>query len=589
MTDTPGIVVLRQYVLGDPVGWDSDCEAQMRGQSSLWNKLVEIERDHRRKFFDLTADDPIVAAAEAEAAQAFEEWAALKKERAARRSAGRSKRAGNDDDAIRGAKEKLDRKSGEAKSARRRAREKLKPALQALENARYTAVKTAYQTSGLWWGNYNAVVASYNHARNAAIKQGGELHFHRFIGEGRIVNQIQMNNERIDKTGKTIKSRPALTVEGLYAGIHAQVKLIAGNGHLKDTCPEFERKADGRRASRVDYGRVLEATVFSRGRVRKNCQWPIAINRPLPAGAAVKEVAIHRRLVANHVRWTATFTLRLQTDIPLANAGLAVAVNLGWRRLNDGLRVATIVDEAGGRDFVRLPEKFLAINEWLDSQKSYRDTLHSRICDVLRDLPWADAPAPLQSIVQWWCKIPVLRRVPRHTVRIASAWREHAAAWRPDDFAILDQWRRHDKRIWQRIDHRSNRLGRERLDIYRHEAKKLISNAGVIILNKFDIGRMARQKNDSLPNETESLIKRHRMIAAPSVLRQWIVNEAAKAGVAVRYHADRATFCSVCDRHAVEPMSIMQHCTCGRTFDQDVEACENMLAANDASGDMAAE
>jgi hypothetical protein len=209
-TPDAGDILLRQYVLAPPLDWDDGCERELRLQIDLWNKLVEIERAHRQGFNALTVDDPVVQKAEATVKKALEELDALKKERTGRRSANRKKGDTEDlDVAIGAARDHVKRCSQAAKEARRAARDKLKPKIEGLNAARFAAVKAARNASGLWWGNYNAVCASYEHARNAALKRSGELHFRRHHGEGCVTNQIQ----------------GGITVAELCAGVHSQVSL----------------------------------------------------------------------------------------------------------------------------------------------------------------------------------------------------------------------------------------------------------------------------------------------------------------------------------------------------------------------------
>jgi hypothetical protein len=58
-----------------------------------------------------------------------------------------------------------------SKELRRTARDELRPQLAALEEKRKAAVKAARQSSGLYWGNYGAVVAPMTtlEARRSAI------------------------------------------------------------------------------------------------------------------------------------------------------------------------------------------------------------------------------------------------------------------------------------------------------------------------------------------------------------------------------------------------------------------------------------
>jgi rubrerythrin len=335
---------------------------------------------------------------------------------------------------------------------------------------------------------------------------------------------------------------------------------------------------------------VLTVTIFTRDHVRKNVRWPIFLNRPIPDGAVIKEVVIHRRKLSHHVRWTATFTCRQPSSSSLIGKRV-VAIDFGWRRLNEGMRVATVMDDAV-HEFVILPDDLVSVHDWLDGQKRRRAAVHDKIIERLRGLPWPAAPPALEVMAQWWRTIPMNRLVPRHTARLALTWRDHAA-WRPEDFAAADEWRRHEKRIWERITHRSNRARRERLDLYRKAAKHIVEGAGIVILKDFRLDRIARTTDDSLPNNVNATMQRNRAIAGTSVLRQWIEIQAGKVGAQIHLHRGVSTWlCSVCGHRLQpkDPSRLHQQCPhCSHAFDQDLEACRNMLAAWKASAALAAE
>jgi transposase len=184
------------------------------------------------------------------------------------------------------------------------------------------------------------------------------------------------------------------------------------------------------------------------------------------------------------------------------------------------------------------------------------------------------------------------RLVPRHTARLVLTWRD-LAAWRPEDFAAADEWRRHDKRIWERITHRSNRAQGERLDLYRKAAKHIVDGAGIVILEDFRLDRIARTTDDSLPKNVTATVQRNRAIAGISVLRRWIEIEAAKLGAQIQLHRGVSTWlCSACG-HRLEPKDpsrLHQRCPhCSLAFDQHLEACRYMLAPSKASAVLAAE
>jgi hypothetical protein len=138
----------------------------------------------------------------------------------------------------------------------------------------------------------------------------------------------------------------------------------------------------------------------------------------------------------------------------------------------------------------------------------------------------------LAAIGQWWLAIPQPKLSPRHTVRLVITWREHTA-WQAEAFATAEDWRKHDKRIWQRTEHRRTRFARERLDLYRKQAKRIVDGAGVVVIDKVRLDRLQRQKSDTALEAIVHARKRLLRIAGASVLVQWIELETAKAGAEI--------------------------------------------------------
>jgi hypothetical protein len=167
--------------------------------TDLWNALVEIDREHRNAVLAATADDPEVAKATEEYERLQEDGLALVAERAGIRKAVRRRVPTPELDArIKALSEQKATVGTRGKAARREARERAKPTLDEIQASHKAAVKRARQQSGLYWGNYNAVIASYATARSRSLKEGGELRFrpHRDRPEqgrssARIVNQLQ--------------------------------------------------------------------------------------------------------------------------------------------------------------------------------------------------------------------------------------------------------------------------------------------------------------------------------------------------------------------------------------------------------------
>jgi hypothetical protein len=74
-----------------------------------------------------------------------------------------------------------------------------------------------------------------------------------------------------------------------------------------------------------------------------------------------------------------------------------VAVDFGWRRLNDSMRVATVMHDTV-HEFAILPDDLVSVHDWLDGQKGHRAAVHDKIIERLRVLPWPAAPPALEVL-----------------------------------------------------------------------------------------------------------------------------------------------------------------------------------------------
>ena len=201
----------------------------------------------------------------------------------------------------------------------------------AIEEARLAAVKAARQTSGCYWGNYNAVIVAYDTARRRAMKVGGELRLRRFAGEGRIVNQLMGGASAAD----------------IFDRVCSQVSIR----------PATQNDWPKRRVHQNGY--ILTMNVFTRDRTPRYVSWPLIMDRPFPVDANISNVTVtRRRFGPRRDEWRVSFTCAVQVE-PMVHAGPACGIDVGWRRLNHGLRVAVLVDDEGERDVVVLPEKII--------------------------------------------------------------------------------------------------------------------------------------------------------------------------------------------------------------------------------------
>ena len=327
-----------KFGLFPPENWDEVCEREITLQHDLWNKLVGIELTHRaavETIIRANADYREAAEAIASCSAALDTAVG---ERAEQRRQARAKIATADLDAQ--IAELSDRRRGlwaTAKPLRAAAFREHRERLRGLEDVRYHAMSEARRNSGLWWGNYNAVMASFD----ATLRR---------LGPGQQPRPIEGPRTHDRLTIQIQQGCPAPAFE---------------NNGRREACLDLDPGQWQRRGANNWHWRsaVLTATVHAEGRgTRKTASWRMTMHRPFPEGAVIKSLTITRKRVtptAPRWTWQAVFAVDIPDPSPRA-PGRACGIDLGWRKLEGGdLRVATIASDDGGFDHLIMPARML--------------------------------------------------------------------------------------------------------------------------------------------------------------------------------------------------------------------------------------
>lgn len=432
--------------------------------------------------------------------------------------------------------------------------------------------------------------------------------FRRWTGSGTLGVQIQ---------GGTCWDRVSLDHTQLQVGPRTSVPRRCRPGHpgthrrcIAERCTRAERDPD-RRRGRGYGGRGARQAVTLRLRQESDerrpvwVEWPMQLARPLPDGAKIMNAAVHCRVVAGDLgpreQWYCTMTLRLD-DRPRRNDGIAVSVDVGWRPLPDGsMRVAYWRGEDGRHDqLVLTPWQLSGLSKG-DSIRSIRDrainALRSGLISWIDALPQADRPPWL---------IEARRRMPGWE----APWRfaRLIKQWQCDDgftavvsdgrptalcvLAWLQAWSRRDQHL-AGYEHgaRAGSL-RQRRDHYRRFAAWLSESYDVVVIERFDKRSFSRKPATEDGAETEGVELRYKKrIACTSELCEALTSRFGQRGEAVQVSAVNTT--QDCAEHGCHAKlagdaadGITQQCETGHVWDQDDNACRNLLTRyRERSGD----
>ena len=515
-----------------PRGWDDACEFEAAaGQRQLWNALVSLEDQRRRGEETLYRTDQQLAHildqldAIAARLRVIPRRGAVQAERDERR-------------ALFTERSMLWAQAKPLRAALRRAKES---EFRQLYDRRYAAITTARQQSGLWWCNYNAVCAAFDVAV-ARLGLGENVRRHESDnGDARLVNQIQ-NGVR---------------VRDFLAHGHAQVRL--------DPLPTDDRllmRGAGVRGKL----QLLSVTVHSAGRgTRKTATFPIVWHRDLPGEESIiKQIVVQRRRIADtgphRDRWQAIFTCsvipdelpdnaarhhHLAIDSEAAGTMQIAGIDLGWRLVDGGVRVATLAGTDEVEDCIVLPRRLIERRSRLAELAS---AARHQLNRIARALGVAETRAAVKAALE--------------------------PGPMPDDARELI-------RLDRAIAHGLDEWASERREFYRIAAKG-IAEKYRFVANDGQIKTLARRRLDAAP-ELPPMARRMRSWAAPGELAREIARAVEARGGQVLYARGRSTaVCHKC-RYDNTPVprdwriAVFWRCHgCGELWDQDLNAARNL-------------
>jgi hypothetical protein len=271
--------------------------------------------------------------------------------------------------------------------------------------------------------------------------------------------------------------------------------------------------------------------------------------------------------------------------------GAAAGVNLGWKRVATGLRVATVVTSDGIVEHLILPNKW--IRRWEHVQ-----ALHAAIDAAANDMH-ASARQHLADMPKWEAEAPALAGISEQDHRLLSRIKYapkapiramDALAWRLKDIPNLpfaagigtqiEAWRKENKRQTLEMDNLRQKIQRERQNLYRTFAARLADQAGAVVMDTSRLKRAARVRNeDGSDPELNDIARSQRVMAATHELRLAIDQAMKKRKGYVETYGDEINHCHTCGSNNTSGDDLVTRAcsTCGSVYDVDVNAARNLL------------
>ena len=578
-----------EYGCFPPLTGEAEAVEQMRRRNRLWNALVEVDNNIRTKAGTVLSDEAAQKNIEDLQKLIADQRAEIKK----RRQIARSKKVDVEDlkAGIAAAKEQLSIAIATEREAKKSRVLENKLELDRLNDLRKVENKKAVHEAGLYWCNYDDVLNSYKVAKQKKTP----LRFHGWRGEGKVSVRYQ--------TGMPVKE---------VFGTDTRLQI---------------RKADPdeiRRGFRDPKGRWYIVSLRVGSREKANPVWlklPVVLHRPMPEDGSIRSAAVMRNIVGGQARYRLVITVNDGKEMPSKPETERIcAVDVGWRRVPEGLRVAYWVDHAGMSGSVVIDERemlhefekcrdlqsiidkrFEDIKKYITLQKpawrfpqtqaSPESQTPAPQSQDLPDTVPATAPAPA---VMGLLPAPDLRPPPDlpalgEELATIGQWRSPgrlvrwirsttALGWRNEE---LDAWLKKQRHLYEWVSNLRDQVGRRRRELYRVFASRLARDYETVILEEFDLRNIAEKPEAE--EATRVYATRARFIASISELRLAVTNTCQREGTkVVKVDAMYTTRdCNACGAKLEweSATSVIHRCEkCNKVWDQDHNAALNLLA-----------
>jgi hypothetical protein len=298
------------------------------------------------------------------------------------------------------------------------------------------------------------------------------------------------------------------------------------------------------------------------------------LHRAIPQTAIIKGCAwVGKYHLVKGWQWAITITIE-EPPAGSNKARKAVAVDIGWRLLNDAIRVAVAVDEDGTVRDLRLPLDGARVHERRHNLPSgWRDLA---LLDSQMSVLLEQAKTELLSLgVPECCRVSVMqfgRMTQAGLCRLLCHLEQDGTA--PKAVDTLQKWRAQNDRLRSIRAFLSDRLTGRRRWLYRNFAAQLCRSYRRVVLKRLPL-KLVHQSPDALGTAA-----RYRQWSSPGELTLYIRQAAVSHGAAIveAEPAFSTTTCSQCGAQAIQTAAVVLTCANGHSWDQDENAARNLLS-----------
>lgn len=327
---------------------------------------------------------------------------------------------------------------------------------------------------------------------------------------------------------------------------------------------------------------ILYLRVGSVGRKPLWARFPFHMKRELPEGVRITYAAVVRKKEGRSMKWSVQLTLGDVGPRPDRAKEGTVAIDVGWRYDNGSIVVATFSASNGREGKIVLPRWWLReakkveelqsivrkdFNEAVDSLIAYfkvegRDCIPKDLRKEFKNLHHFRSPKKLSKLVKKW-------RDQDEGSCLDWLW-----YWRGRQLHLGPDWR----------DPLRGQLQGSRKDLYRRFARDMGRSFKHCVIEKMNLAHM-QERNKAGDNREKDRINKNKRHAALSVLKK-ALQDVFFEDIDTLNPAYTSKTCWSCGKRNYNLGSAQTFtCSCGETWNRDVNASRNLLAASGAKVD----
>jgi len=292
----------------------------------------------------------------------------------------------------------------------------------------------------------------------------------------------------------------------------------------------------------------------------------VPMHRQIPSNAIIKGIRLVGWKQSPAMRWMVHIVITVEepkfqtTPCPVPRT---VALDVGWRKLENELRVAVAYD--GSQHFeLRIPLRFThkALGEVsLDRKRGCQQVKDALLERCKKDLKTVGLDVPTQARNGWLIRF--MRESPQHS-----------------GLTILEKWKRDNDMLQRKVLMLENAMTGRREHLYREFAAKLVNQYDVIKIENLDLPEMNSVEQTKDNYALEQSVERRKLAACGTLIAS-IKNAAQNRGKRVEEIEAAWTTgtCSDCGGEFEAGAALLGRCKqCQRQQDQDWTAAKNIYA-----------